>query len=745
MCDYQYPLLSEASRHLVDEPKAFVFLCHTAYRPQKKRGRAKRGEQKVLFDQESFSRLVNGLDLNQAAESESHSASISQQEPGRDSEPAKKLCQHDVLNQAYNALLELLSEQHEENTNLTTEVQITGSRRITFLRDVVRRRKNHQRKRGYEEKVGHEVSPFTNHERLPDIERAMFEHSSGTLLNGTVSLRNRFFHLYTTQALQRAESPFDADLSDLVSFRYQSEREPHSYLIIILQMFQGKTNGDNVLFGRVLRHKKVESCSEGALALYLLGRFELTGELDAMDFTSNSKWFDSKLLVDLQPTSHGGAQDFTKALNYSSYTKWQKRLFQRLGIHSNHWLHFGRTMGPLTLQLEELEDPITKALGNWDPSVFDSRYSCKIPMKGLRVAAGFPQEQGHYVASRFVTKPSEELEKLIFPCLEQKEEEIRLAETLDNKYRCTAWAFVQLLKELRTVVLQDAAELLLKGRKHAVFELPPFKTAEFLAFKEEMRAALESAPAGNPAVIVDYRMLSSQLATYHAGVETAQRQQALQRQEEHEALKVYMNRCISSICASMAQSFHLAGQQIGGGRPAFAGNPANLSLAAAGNSPQVAAGNPAQVAVTAGNPAQVATAGDSPGAAGDSSHVSTYRPPAKLPSVSSFYREWHGEVGTIMQGCGGFKKLEEKTTWRQGWAESEKKRWNRMKKLVQIVEGAVTQNPSMPKLHILQFYDGKWREANGALTTFLASAGGWEIPPSPEVGLRNSPEDTMDV
>jgi hypothetical protein len=83
---------------------------------------------------------------------------------------------------------------------------------------VVRRRKNYQRKRGYDEKVGHEVSPFTNHERLPDIKRAMFEHSSGTVLNGTVSLRNRFFHLYTTQALQRAESPFEADLSDLVSF-----------------------------------------------------------------------------------------------------------------------------------------------------------------------------------------------------------------------------------------------------------------------------------------------------------------------------------------------------------------------------------------------------------------------------------------------------------------------------------------------------------------------------------------------
>jgi hypothetical protein len=497
MCDVQYPNLSEASRYLVDEPKAFVFLYYTAYRPQKKRGRAKRGEQKMQFDRQAFSTLVNGIDLDQAAESESHSTSIAQQEPERDSELAKKLCQHDVINQAYNALLELLSEQHEENTNLTTEVEITGSRRITFLRDVVRRRKNHQRKRGYEEKVGHEVSPFVNHERLPDIEEAMFEHSAGTLLNGTVSLRNRFFHLYTKQALQRAESPFEADLSDLVCFRHQNSREPHPYLILILQMFEGKTNGDNVLFGRVLRHKREEECTEGALALYLFGRFMLTGELDQMDFTSNSKWFDTKLLIDLHPPKQGQVADYTKSLNYTSYTKWQERLFKRLGIHSNHWLHFGRVMGPLALQLEEVEDSTTQALGNWNPSVFDSRYSSKIPMKGLRVAAGFPQEQGHYVIPRSTCVPSEELKKSIFPCLEQKEEEIKHAETLDNKYRCTAWAFVQLLKELRTILLQDVAALVLKGRKHAVFELPQFQTPAFLAFKEQMRETLASVPSSS--------------------------------------------------------------------------------------------------------------------------------------------------------------------------------------------------------------------------------------------------------
>ena len=237
MCDYQYRDLSDASCHLVDEPKSIVYLYYTAYRPQKKRGRPKKGEQKVQFDAEAFHKLVNEIDLNQSAESESHYNRIAQQEPEGDSAFAKKLCQHDVINQAYNALLELLSEQHKENTNLTAEVDITGSRWITFLHDVVHRWKNYLCKQGDDEKVSHEVSPFVNHEQLPDIEKAMFDHSSTSLLYGTISLCNQFFHLYTTQALQRAESPFNADLSNLVSLKYHNQREPHPYHFLILQMF----------------------------------------------------------------------------------------------------------------------------------------------------------------------------------------------------------------------------------------------------------------------------------------------------------------------------------------------------------------------------------------------------------------------------------------------------------------------------------------------------------------------------
>ena len=58
----------------------------------------------------------------------------------------------------------------------------------------------------------------------------------------------------------------------------------------------GKTNTDKVLYGRVMRHKEPELWSIGILALYLLARFELTDEIEHMNFDENKTWFNKKLL-----------------------------------------------------------------------------------------------------------------------------------------------------------------------------------------------------------------------------------------------------------------------------------------------------------------------------------------------------------------------------------------------------------------------------------------------------------------
>lgn len=126
------------------------------------------------------------------------------------------------------------------------------------------------------------------------------------------------------------------------------------------------------------------------------------------------------------------------------------------------------------------------------------------------------------------------------------------------------------------IILQDVVELLLKGRNHVIFELPQFQTANFLSFKEQMRAALASVPSNNvTAATVDYRMLSGQLASYHGGMERAHQQHAQQIEAGNQDLKAYMNSCIGSCMSTLlfhlAKGFQTAGegqlQQIHGGAP----------------------------------------------------------------------------------------------------------------------------------------------------------------------------------
>jgi len=217
-----------------------------------------------------------------------------------------------------------------------------------------------------------------------------------------------------------------------------------------------------------------------------------------------------------------------------------------------------------------------------------------------------------------------------------------------------------------------------------------------------MKAALASTPTTDATAAADYRMLSSQVTQCHASVQSAREQGSQQLQVGLGDLKNYMNTCSSTLCLRVGQSFQAVGQQQLQQLP----SPSTV-------------GNPSPA--TAGIPSP-ATAGNSSAQAGGGDTLATYRPPLRLTSVSSFYREWYGEVGTITNDRGGFKSLEEKKTWRRHWSATEKKRWSRMKKLIQIVDRAVAQNPDKPKLHILMFYDQKWQELNGALTTFISAA-----------------------
>jgi hypothetical protein len=263
----------------------------------------------------------------------------------------------------------------------------------------------------------------------------------------------------------------------------------------------GKVNKENPLFGRVMRHANEELCPVGSYAFMLLSRFEVAGE--KLDFSSNKAWFDVKLMVEqgihcqiyslFQLYSLcKGSKVPTKAVSDKTYARVIKSVCAELGIPTKHFLHIGRAVGLVTGEMLEAEAQELKNLGNWNPDVVESYYSAKIPLRVLRLMAGHSREKGLVFLPRAGVKPSEELLDLVFPWASQEMEKL-ISRTNQNGQYATAINFLRMLLRLRTVILQDAAVFLLKGKNHYLFTLPVFSTPAFLKFQRDVAAYISSA------------------------------------------------------------------------------------------------------------------------------------------------------------------------------------------------------------------------------------------------------------
>ena len=152
-----------------------------------------------------------------------------------------------------------------------------------------------------------------------------------------VCLRSHSFRIFEEQVLLSANTMwnppvFIAELSDLLGICVKKTTDPHSIFILVMQLAFGKANKGKKLFGRVARHKDVRKCGVGALAFYLLFRFELTGEFDSIQYNlaDNKAWFDVKLLVGVQGT------DYEKSISNKTYADAMKAVLKQLGIASSH-------------------------------------------------------------------------------------------------------------------------------------------------------------------------------------------------------------------------------------------------------------------------------------------------------------------------------------------------------------------------------------------------------------------------
>ena len=114
-----------------------------------------------------------------------------------------------------------------------------------------------------------------------------------------------------------------------------------------MRIATGKTNNLKTLYGRCMRHRNVFLCPLGGAGFYLMHRFHTTKE--KIDFTTNTKWFHIKMLVNTQGTNRENPMDD------NPYAKFIREACTEIGINPGHYIHFGRSVGAAHADLKELE------------------------------------------------------------------------------------------------------------------------------------------------------------------------------------------------------------------------------------------------------------------------------------------------------------------------------------------------------------------------------------------------------
>jgi hypothetical protein len=230
-----------------------------------------------------------------------------------------------------------------------------------------------------------------------------------------------------------------------------------------------------------MRHIDVRLCPVGALSFYLSMRFNVTHEFEDFhlcDWLDNSKWFDVKLLVD----PSGG--EFSREMSNDLYAKAIKQVLLSMGIAALHLVHLGRNLGPKLLEMLEEESDAIRQLGNWNPSMQDSCYSTKLPMRPIRKLAGFVAANGMHYNPRTQVEVPEELARLapIGRWAIDAFEKVEGAISDSGLPKFTAYNVLKFMVELNKTFLQDAATMMLQYPERIVnplFRLEVFQTDEF--------------------------------------------------------------------------------------------------------------------------------------------------------------------------------------------------------------------------------------------------------------------------
>lgn len=158
------------------------------------------------------------------------------------------------------------------------------------------------------------------------------------------------------------------------------------------------------------------------------------------------------------PVSESEPRDYTVPMTTNTYARAVKSVLEELAVVVTHFAHLGRQLGAKILEMLEIESEEIRRLGNWNPSMQDSSYSTKLPMKPIRRLAGFTTSGGMYYNPRTALPVPMALQvetpigKWVFNALDKVKQ---LNGEGGQLY--TAKNFLEFLVELNTIFVQDLA------------------------------------------------------------------------------------------------------------------------------------------------------------------------------------------------------------------------------------------------------------------------------------------------
>ena len=256
--------------HLVNPEKVFGFMFYQANRVKKV---SKKGS--GLFDKEDFELTLTYTD-----------------------DDSRNVIGEQSVNQYICAIRNYAQDQFDSGLiRFRREDLMSGK-----LKDLIKGVKNRTErvmKKQFKERVTDDFEPYRCLGDLPKIEEYIWDAHKCTKIYGANGLRDRFQLLFSLSAVLRSDSIYKADLADLCDFKFKQKLEPDPYHIGILRVGEGKTVGSKAQFGKMMRHANVKMCAIGALGFWLMARFMITDEINSIDFTDNTTWFDIKLLCQL--------------------------------------------------------------------------------------------------------------------------------------------------------------------------------------------------------------------------------------------------------------------------------------------------------------------------------------------------------------------------------------------------------------------------------------------------------------